>query len=199
MIVDLVLEGHLEEPVAQKIVTYCGHDIGTSFGRKGFGYIKTSAHKYHSITKAGRAVFVLTDFMDTKCACIVEACEQYLTNHVAQPNDTFLLRFAIAELESWLLADRDGISNFLGIQSNRVPALSDNEADPKQTLVNLARRSRNNEIKRAIIPDEKHGGSVGPNYRPIMQRYVEDVWNIDAAKQNSPSLARCIDRLKALD
>lgn len=198
MIVDLVLEGLLEEPVARKIVFFCGHNVGDCFGKNGFVFIKEKSYRYHSITKKGNAVFVLTDFADSKCPCIVEACHQYLITHIAKPDNKFLLRFAVAELESWLLADRMGISNYLGVPTNKIPVSPDTETDPKQLLVNLARKSKRKGIKSALVPSKYHGGVVGPNYRSTMQKFIENVWDIESARKNSPSLERCVSRLMSL-
>ena len=198
MIVDLVLEGRLEEPVARKIVEYCNHEVGDCFKQDGASTLKKNAYKFHAITRKGNAVFVLTDYMDTKCACIVEARHAYLTQYVAQPDDKYLLRFAVAELESWLLADRHGIANFLRVPVVRIPGQPDSEADPKKTLVSIANKSRNQDIKRGIVPDAKHRGVVAPLYFPTMQSFVQESWDIEAAQDVSPSLRRCIARLKEL-
>lgn len=198
MIVNLVLEGLLEEPVARKIVEYCGHSVGTVHGRRGFGYVLKEAYKFHNMVKCGMAVFVLTDFMDAKCACVVQARHQYLTKHIPQPSNKFVLRFAVAELESWLLADRLQIAKFLGVPTTRIPHAPDQEADPKQTLVNIARRSRVSNIKHSIVPDEKHGGTTAPGYMGVMQSFVVETWDVEAAQLASPSLQRCVSNLNRL-
>ena len=198
MVVNLILEGHLEELVAKKIVNYCGHSVGTVHGQQGFGFIKTRAYKFHSMAREGVAVFVLTDFMDAKCDCVVEACTQYLLSHVPQPNNNYILRFAVRELESWLLADREGLSQFLGVSLNRIPTNPDIEVDPKQKLVSIANRSRKTRLKIGIVPDAKHKGAVAPGYLGVMNSFVRDQWDIERAMSSSDSLSRCVARLKNL-
>jgi hypothetical protein len=50
-----------------------------------------------------------------------------------------MCRFAVNELESWLLADREGLANFLGIAVSRMPICPEREEFPKKTLVNISR------------------------------------------------------------
>ncbi len=198
MKVNLVLEGSLEEPVAQKIVEYCGHTVGTVHGRQGYNYIKSNAHKFHSMALAGNAVLVLTDFMDSGYDCIVNAKQHYLLQHIQRPDSKYLLRFAVAELESWLLADRQGLSTYFHVHINNITNTPEKETNPKETLINLARRSTKNTIKRSIVPTPKHGGSVAPGYLGAMQFFVQNHWNIETASGISPSLDKCIQRLKNL-
>lgn len=198
MKINLILEGLLEEPVARKLVEHCGHTVGTIHGRQGCSYIKSNAHKYHSMALAGNAVFVLTDFMDSGCDCIVDARNKYLLQHLPQPDSKFLLRFAVAELESWILADRNGLSAFLCVHIDNITKTPDLESDPKKTMVAIARRSTKNKIKQSIVPSKKHGGPVAPGYRGAMQTFVLEHWDIESAITLSPSLERCVNRLNEL-
>lgn len=199
MQIHLVLEGYLEEPVADKILSYCNHQKGTVFGRKGFKYIQKKAFEFEKLTRAGYGVLVLTDFRDANLECPSTALNEYLFKHIPNPSSLFVLRFAEAELESWLLADREAIASFLKISINAVPIFPDKEIKPKQTLVNLARKSKNTAIKKAIVPPPKnHGGQLGPAYVQSMIDYIINHWRPNEALKNSPSLNRCINKLKKL-
>ncbi len=198
MLVHLVLEGHLEEPVAGKLLKYCGHDKGVVYGRKGYGFIATKAHAYEPLTRGGCGVLVLTDFRDAKSHCPPEALHKYLLQHNASPSAAFIFRFAEAELESWLMADRKALAAFLSISLKTIPEAPDREPFPKRTLVNLARKSRKTALKSALVPPPNHGGSVGPGYLQTMTDFVIDHWRPGEAMKNSPSLARCLKRLQNL-
>jgi hypothetical protein len=93
----------------------------------------------------GRAL--LTDLDQHDCPSQLIAG---LLNHQCHVN--FLFRVAVSEVESWALADREGFAQFLGISSVLVPAQPDHVADPKQTLINLARRSRRRTLKAFAEP-----------------------------------------------
>lgn len=195
----LLLEGHLEEPVADKILLYCNHQKGSVYGREGFGYIQKKAFQFEKLTRSGCGILVLTDFRDSRAECPPTALHEYLLKHISNPSPLFVFRFAETELESWLLADREAIANFLRISINSVPHLPDKDTRPKQTLVNLARKSRNSSVKNDIVPPQNnHGGEVGPGYMASMTTYVIDYWRPDEALKNSPSLKRCIDNLQRL-
>lgn len=198
MIVHLLLEGFLEEPVAAKLVGYCGHQVGNIFGRKGAHYIHTRARNFIHLTKAGNAMFVLTDFMDSGCDCPVEACRKHFLAGDERDNKLFVCRFAVNELESWLMADREAIAAFLGISPTKIPRNPDSEIDPKRKLVNLARTSHKTKVQDLIVPSKGHGGPVGPGYRLSMTEFVNKHWSPKRASRISPSLARCIRRLREL-
>lgn len=194
----LILEGHLEEPVAEKLLAYCGHEKGIVRGLQGFGYIQTKAAQFHPLATDSEGVLVLTDFMDSRAPCPPHALEKYVLQHIARPPKTFLCRFAVAALESWLMADRKGMADFLKISAAKIPSAPDAWPDPKQHLVNLARKSRKTSVRYGIVPEKSHGGVVAPDYLATMRGFVRDCWNIAAAVNNSPSLARCVYRLQQL-
>lgn len=198
MLMHLILEGRLEEPVAEKLLTYCGHEKGTVYGRQGFGYIQKKAAQFQRLASDNAGVLVLTDFMDSRASCLPHALEQYVLQHIASPPKTFLCRFAVAELESWLMADRKSMADFLKISTTKIPPTPDELPDPKRHLVNLARKSRKTSVRDGIVPKKSHGGVVAPDYLATMRGFVRDYWNIGNAVNNSPSLARCVYRLQQL-
>lgn len=194
----LILEGHLEEPIAEKILAHCGHEKGTVYGCKGCGYIQAKAAKFHHLATETEGVLVLTDFMDARAPCLPHALEKYVLQHIDSPPKTFLCRFAVAELESWLMADRKGMGDFLKISVANIPSAPDALPDPKRHLVKLARKSRKTSIREGIVPEKSHGSVTAPDYLATMRGFVRDYWNIENAVTNSPSLARCVHRLLQL-
>jgi len=198
MIVHLIPEGRLEETAARRIIEHCGHSLGRVFNPQGAPYLKDNVHRYRSLARGAEAVLVLTDFMDSRAACPPLAVQQYLLRHVPNPPQQFLLRFAVRELESWMLADRIGFAAFFHVAQGRIPGRPEEEVDPKRTVVNLARRSRSEDIRREMVPGERHGGVVGPGYTALMQEYARDQWDIDRARLAAPSLDRCLLRVMAL-
>ncbi len=199
MIVHMLLEGQHEEPLAKKLICHCGHEPGYLFGKKGCDYIREKASKFIYRASPENAVLVLTDFMDSGCSCPPEAYRRYITEQCTSPPSTFLCRFIVNELESWLMADRKGIATFLGIPESRVPDHPETVKNPKQTLVNLARASRKSALRAALVPPaQRHGGVVGSGYTPAITEFIDTQWSPGRAAKNAPSLARCIKRLKEL-
>ena len=198
MIINLVAEGYMEELVAARLLPYCEHSLGNVYGRKGCDYIRNTAVHFHHLATENTGVLVLTDFRDTKVSCIVEALKLYMYDKLSCPPKNFLYRFSINELESWLLADKKNIAKFLRVNESNIPAYPDNEDFPKQTLVNLARKSSKSIIREGLAPPPGHDANVGPLYISLMSDFISNNWDIEMACCNSPSLNRCIQRLREL-
>lgn len=107
-------------------------------------------------------------------------------------------RVAVRSVEAWLLADRETIVGFLAVELSRVPLLPESEADPKKTLIALARHSRNPEVRRAMVPQPESGRAVGPAYSSFLKEYIENHWRPGIAARSSDSLRRCLVRLREL-
>lgn len=198
MLVNLLLEGWLEEPVADKLLEFCGHTKGTVYGKKGCAYIHAKTAGFYSIANHDSALLVLSDFMDTSLPCPPEALQQILPQ-VASLSHYFLCRFAVNELESWLMADRRGMADFLDVPLARIPMNPDDEPNPKQSLVVLARSSRRKAIREGIPPPVGHKGPTSPQYLAAMTDFILKHWRVEEAMLRSPSLRRCVERLQQLN
>jgi hypothetical protein len=112
------------------------------------------------------------------------------------------LRVAVRAVEAWLLADAERLATFLYIPRHRVPTLPDAEADPKATLVRLARRSRSRLIRRDMVPRMGSSARVGPGYAGRIVEFVTATasrgWRPAVAAEHSDSLRRCLDALRGL-
>jgi hypothetical protein len=106
-----------------------------------------------------------------------------------------LFRIAVREVEAWLLADREGIANFLGVAKIKVPQNPEAEHDPKNTLINLARKSRKRRLTIEIVPEPGSRASIGPLYNARLSEFVMEHWDVGNARLSSPSLDRALHRL----
>ena len=113
-------------------------------------------------------------------------------------NENFLLRFATLSVESWLLADDRGMAEFLGLNVQKMPADVELLDSPKRVLVNLARGSRNREIRDELVPARYSTAVVGPGYNDCLARYVTSEWNIARAQKRAQSLKRAVLRIEEL-
>lgn len=157
----------------------------------GFGDIKKNCHKY---IEASRVVphIVLTDLDNHDCP--VTLMTQWGVN--ALP-DCCLFRVAIKEIESWVLADRSGFASFLKVTINSIPAYPEQEGNPKEILLNLAKRSRLS-LAKDLLPDPNSSARIGPFYNERLGEYVMNAWDIRAALLNADSLKRAIQRIENL-
>ena len=193
MFINALVEGIVDEAAAYRIVLAAGHDWGVCYGRRGHDYIRK---KLPGFNEAARDLpyLVLVDHKETRLSCAPEVVSRWLPRR----HPLTLLRVVVRELESWLLADREGLAEFLNVPTGRVPSRPEELDDPKRTLVNLARRSRSRTIREALVPPSGSTRQEGALYASEMIRFIHKSWNIQAARRNAPSMDRCLERLKEL-
>lgn len=189
--VNLAIEDVLSEAVLRRLLGHVDRDyaIGVAYGRAGFGYLKNTIHGWNRAAR-GVPFIVLTDLDQYSCPPAL------IGEWLAEPKSpNLLLRVAVREVESWLLADRANLAGYLGISPKRIPAEADLVADPKAALIELARTSRSRDIRIAVAPKKGSTARQGPEYNASLSAFVRLHWDIRSAQQNSPSLARTVARL----
>ncbi len=141
-------------------------------------------------------VLALAD-LDRPMSCPAALVGQYSGGLAISPR--MLIRVAVLEVESWILADRAGIAGWLGISANAVSRNPESLIDPKRSLVELANRSRNRLLKEAIAPRNVIGTNrTGPGYNETVGDFVTRLWNPEVARGNALSLDRAILRIAEL-
>ena len=91
-----------------------------------------------------------------------------------------------------------GFSNFTGVSLANFPLNPDIEANPKQTLINITRKSRRRTIREDIVPINENA-QIGPNYNEQLMNYVASMWDIERAMGNSESLRRAYRYLEEFE
>lgn len=188
--VHLLVEGVLDEVVGRRIVADLGGVPGVVYGKRGFGYIRSKIAGFNR-GAVHVPMLALVDFMDTRAECPPSAAREWLP----KPEAKMVFRLAVPEIEGWLLADRKGVASFLGVPIDKVPLDPEGLSDPKQTLVNLARRSRRNTLREALVPHPGTSAVEGPRYTSELAKFVSNDWDLEAAREVSPSLRTCLERL----
>jgi len=181
----VVFEDDLSKAVLKKILP----DKYTYIWRsgRGFGYIKKNINEFNRTAKTV-PVLVLTDLDRRECAPTL--IEGWLPFH--RHNPKLLFRVAVREVESWVLADRDRFARSLGIKGTSIQVKVDEIDDPKEYLINLARRSNKRELREAIVPGKGSEADHGPDYNGYLTQFIREYWDIQEAICNSPSLKRAI-------
>jgi hypothetical protein len=189
--VDIAVEDALSETVVRRLLDYAdrGYAVGVAYGRRGYGYLRSTIQGWNRAAK-GKPFVVLTDL--DRYPCPHALIEEWLPEP-KHPN--LLLRVAVREVESWLLADRINLARYLSISPNRVPVDPDSLIDAKASLVDLAGRSRSKDVRAGIAPKRGSTAKQGPDYNASLSDFASSTWDIDAARGNSPSLARTLARL----
>ncbi len=188
---DLLLEGDTDEIVVKKILLASGHGTGTVFGKNGIGSVQAKAFGLSRRALHGTPVLIVADFMDLDEECPGQAALQLVPN----APELCLVRLAVPEIESWVMASRKEFAEFLNISISHIPEDTDSVADAKQTLVNLARKCRNKRKREAFVPLQGSSATIGPGYVDEIASFMQTSWNLESAKIGSNSLRRAIIRL----
>ena len=188
----LVVEDTLSNAVATKILQHFDIEIVRRVIYAGNSYLQRKAQSYNQAAHQECGIFMLTD-LDSPKICPPTLIESWVKGRL---NRWFFLRVAVMEIESWIMADRQAVSEFLAIPTNRIPQNTDEIASPKEFLVSLARRSKNTRLREALVPAQKDKSTkTGNEYNPQLSQFVRDYWDLERAATVSPSLKRTLDRL----
>lgn len=186
--ITLAVEDDLSEAVLRAILLQSERNffIDTCLKKQGYGYLKKIITGLNSAAK-GMPYLVLTDLDSAECPLAL------ISTWLSQPkHPNLILRVAVREVEAWLLAHREAWAKFLSISIDLIPDNVDEIADPKEFLINLARRSNKGSLRKAIVPDKDSTAKIGKDYNGQLIQFVNRDWKINIAKEHSPSLARTI-------
>ena len=190
--VSAVVEGIVDEAVVKRLLAEKGIPPGETYGKQGKDYIRKKVNAYNSAAHHAPWIVLVDLDEDAQCAPPLRA------SWLPKPAPFMCFRIAVREVEAWLLADRARIAAFLHGAVSAGPRSPEELPDPKETVVNLARRSRLRAIREDMVPDARSGRIVGPAYASRMIEYAERVWRPQVAADGAPSLRRavaCIERL----
>ncbi len=189
---NVAVEGMTDEANVRRLLAEFGHTAIRVFPSGGKGPLLEKLPRYNTAARH-RPWLVLVD-LDHHAECAAAARAQWLPS----PSDGMCLRIAVPEAESWLLADRESLAGFLGVAVSRIPLDPESLDDPKQTLVNLARRSRWRAIRDGMVPSQASGRAVGPLYPTLVSQYVFGQWRPQVAAEYADSLRRFRVRVSEL-
>jgi hypothetical protein len=191
----IATEDALSEAVAERLILEenNGLHVGVRVGRKGNTFLRMKLPQFKEIA-CSIPVFVLTDLDLVECpACLIEEWR----GRLKLPSN-LLLRVAVRETESWLLADREGFADFSGVPLHRIPEQPETLVNPKETLLNIVRRYGKRAVKADILPERGSTARIGLSYNQALCGFVKDIWSPDRAAMVADSLHRTRDRLHEL-
>ena len=189
---NLAVEDALSEAVARRLLQESTQDyaIGSTYGLTGSGYLRKMTPAFNNASK-GTPFLMMTDLNHYECP--PELMAEWLTR---PKHGNLLFRIAVRETEAWLLADRRGFANFLGVRVALIPENADQIPHPKEELVSIAARSPRKELRVDIVPKPGSTSKVGPTYNGRLILFVNSVWDIHSAEADSPSLAGALRVLR---
>lgn len=157
---------------------------------KGVTKLLPELARYAGLTR----VYPVLCIADTDGKCALELSQSWRPRNA---NGAFLLRFAVTEAESWLLADVDALARYFDVPETRIPARPDDVLDAKRAVVDLARRSRRRIIRQEVV-SAIDASKPGAGYNAHLCGFAMQHWRPHEAAQRSPSLQRTVHRLVEL-
>ncbi len=195
IIISGAVEGVTDEVVLRSLITAIGAQPGPVYGKKGKDDLKKHLVSYNQAAKYQPWCILLDLDQDNVCA---PGLRQEL---LPDPAEQMCFRIVIRSVEAWLMADRERLATFLAIGLSNIPTDVEALSNPKETMVNLARRSRKCAIKQDMEPRQGSGRSVGPRYAARIIEFVTDTthgWRPLVAAQYADSLQRCLHCLHTM-
>lgn len=184
--ISLASEDILSEAAITKIIASLDKfRIVNKLGRNnGCGDIIKNIEKYNALSRIHHVMVMLDLDLKNNEDDFLESVHK----KIKRKEDKLLFSVPIREVESWILADRKGLSEFLRISENRIDNNPDQLLDPKEKIVNLAKSAKNAEARTGIPPKAGSASKVGISYNTLLKGFVNENWSIERARENSPSL-----------
>ncbi len=163
----------------------------------GFGEIKKKCGAFMNMALAGQYTLLLTDLDTTDCPMTL--IRQWFfsgrEDSCRLPHQV-IFRVAVREVEAWIMADKEGLSEYLGISKTNFVDDPESLSDPKKFLINVLRQKARTKKIRDTIP--KGTAAIGPMYNANLCQFVRDAWSPENACLRAPSLLRAFNALKRL-
>jgi len=189
---NVAVEGMTDEAIVRRVLGELGHTAIRVFLSGGKGLLLERLLRYNTAARHFPWLVLIDLDHDAECAAAARAL------WLPSQSDDMCLRIAVREAESWLLADRDTLAGFMGVTMSHIPLDPEALDDPKQALVNLARRSRRRAIREGMVPRQASGRAVGPLYTSLVNQYVLGSWRPQVAAEYADSLRRFVLRVSEL-
>lgn len=188
---NLVIEGQSDTGAAKAVALAAGHAIGKIFVVGGTGQLDQRIAKYNRA--AQHSTWIV--FRDSDGACPVEL-RNTLTRNIAGPRSSrFSLRIAHTMIEAWLLADREGFSNYFHVSTGKIPLDPESEIHAKRSVLRLCSQSSSTTIRKEMVTESNE---IGPLYGYHLNLFAAQHWNVHAASKVSNSLRRALNAIEKL-
>lgn len=93
------------------------------------------------------------------------------------------------------MSDHETVDRLLGGQAAHLPTNLESIPNPKEFLLDLAKRGAPRDVKRDLLPERGAKASQGLGYNRRLCDHVNRFWSPRRAARRSDSLSRLISRL----
>jgi hypothetical protein len=185
------VEGIVDEAVVRTLLGHVGREAGTIYVQGGKPRLLAKLGGFNAAARFSPWVVLVDLNGDAACA------PDFVTETIPAPSVHMIFRVAVRQVEAWLMADRERLARYLRVSQARVPNDPEAEVDAKQTMVNVARASRDRRVRQDMVPTPGGGRKTGPNYAGRLIEFATQRWRPDVAAARADSLNRCMRRLSA--
>ena len=191
-IISAAVEGDVDEAVVRRLIAHAGGQPGPVYVTRGKPTLRKRIDGYNNAAQHEPWLVLVDLDHDADCA------PPMLHEWVPAPAPNLCFRIAVREVETWLMADAQTLARYLRVKLRRIHTEPEKLEHPKTAMVDLARRSVRDAIRKDMVPRQKSGRRVGPGYVSRLIEYVREHWQPHAAAEHSESLSRTIHCLQLL-
>ena len=187
----VIVEGETDEPVVTALMRAAGWADSEFNVRSvnGKGVIDRDIKRYWEAAR-GHAYVVFRDLDRDGGGCPVTLRAE-LVEHTPGESPDLLIRIVDQCIESWILADRQGVADFC---NRSIASVRPSDSRHKEHLLRLFQKAQ---FKDAVLR-EGEKLAFGPAYKGHLQNLMTHYWSIERAATESDSLRRALERLTDL-
>ena len=190
--VSAAVEGVVDDAVVRRLIRHAGGQPGVVYGLQGKHHLREKIRGYDQAARFAPWVVLVDLNRSAECA------PSLLAEWLPDPSPQLCLRVAVRAAEAWLMADAKSLAPYIGVPLERMPRDPESLSNPKEFLVNLARRSRRKVMRLDLVPRSGSGRSEGPAYTSRIAEFASERWRPAVAARRSDSLLRAIRCLRRL-
>ena len=162
---------------------------GPAIDTKGVTKLIPALPRYSEQAKFVQPVLCIAD-TDGQCV------KQWLQKNVpVRSHKNMLVRLAVNEAESWLMADQEGFAQGLQVEKRRLPRSPDDVLDAKAAVLVALSKSRQRYIREEAV-SRSNPFRQGSGYNIHLCAFVKSHWSVERARSSSPSLERAVKHLQ---
>ncbi len=189
----LATEDVLSEEAGLRLAKEAGLEVTQPpLRRNGSGYLKSRIRNFCQMASF-QTVLVISDLDQSECPS--QLLRDWLGARERPPR--LIIRVAVREIESWLLADHQAMRSLLGRRASKLPREPESLVDPKGMLLNLARHAPR-DVREDLLPQKGAIASQGLGFNRRLGNLIRTDWSPRRAAERAPSLRRARDRLMEL-
>ncbi|MBX3024647.1 hypothetical protein KF840_07030 [bacterium] len=192
VVISAAVEGIVDEAVVRRLIASVGGQAGPVYGKNGKSALRTQLNGFNNAARHAPWMVLVDLNGEQDCAPLLRA------SWLPSPARLLCFRVAVRQVEAWLIADGEALSEYAGVARSQIPKDPERLRNAKVAMVDVARRSRRAAIRRDMVPRQGSGRPVGPAYTSRLIEYAETRWRPAVAAQRSESLRRAIAGLERL-